>query len=118
MGSASPATAQQPAQIDAVAASPDRFRIILENDHVRVIEYTLGPGERDQWHTHPPKVSYVVRSGQLRIHLADGSSFLSDEKQGTAVWMETLPRHYAENVGQTPVTILLIEVKPPKPGTR
>ena len=43
----------------------------LENENVRVLEYVLEPGERDQWHTHPAKVSYV-RGGELRIHLADG----------------------------------------------
>ena len=102
---------QQPAQIDPVVVSPDRFKILLENEHVRVVEYMLGPGERDQWHTHPPKVSYVVSGGELRIHLADGTSFPSDEKEGTAVWMNALPRHYAENVGTTPVRIVLIEVK-------
>ena len=103
--------AQQKTQLDAVAVSPDRFVILLENEDVRVIEYTLRPGERDQWHSHPPKVSYVVSGGKLRIHLADGTSFQSDEKQGSAVWMDALPRHYAENVGSTPVRIILTEVK-------
>lgn len=96
---------------DAVRASPDRFRTLLENEHVRVLEYTLRPGERDQWHTHPPKVSYVVHGGRLRIHLADGSAFDTGEIAGTAAWMESVPRHYAENVGDTPVTIVLTEVK-------
>jgi quercetin dioxygenase-like cupin family protein len=98
-------------QIDAVAVSPDRFKILLENTHVRVIEYVLLPGERDQWHTHPPKVSYVVTGGTLRITTEDGQSFLTDEKAGSAVWMETLGRHFAQNVGQTPVRIVLVEVK-------
>lgn len=102
---------QQSAQIDPVVVSPKRFKILLNNEHVRVVEYTLRPGERDGWHTHPPKFSYVVSGGQLRIHLADGTSFPSDEKEGTAVWMNTLPRHYAENVGTTPVRIVLVEVK-------
>jgi quercetin dioxygenase-like cupin family protein len=105
------ASAQPAQEIDAVVASPDRFAVLLDNAQVRVLEYTLRPGERDQWHTHPPKVSYVVGGGQLRIHLADGTSFLSDETQGTAVWMDALPRHYAENVGKTDVTIVLTEVK-------
>jgi quercetin dioxygenase-like cupin family protein len=99
------------AAIDAVAVSPDRFKVLLENEHVRVIEYVLLPGERDQWHTHPPKVSYVVSEGTLRITTADGQSFLSDEKAGTATWMETVGRHFAPNVGKTPVRIVLIEIK-------
>jgi quercetin dioxygenase-like cupin family protein len=105
------ARSQQSVQIDPVVVSPNRFKILVENEHVRVVEYTLRPGERDQWHTHPPKVSYVVSGGELRIHLADGTSFPSDEKEGSAVWMNALPRHYAENVGNTPVRIVLIEVK-------
>jgi quercetin dioxygenase-like cupin family protein/ketosteroid isomerase-like protein len=105
------AGAQASEEIDAVVASPDRFHVLLDNPQVRVVEYTLRPGERDQWHTHPPKVSYVVRGGRLRIHLADGTSFVSDETQGTAMWMDALPRHYAENVGATDVTIVLTEVK-------
>lgn len=99
------------AQVDAAVAAPERFKVLLENEHVRVLEYALQPGERDQWHTHPAKVSYVVGGGKLRIHLADGTSFDADEKAGTASWMEALPRHYAENTGSTAVRIVLVEVK-------
>ena len=109
--SSSVAETSPPAEIDPLVASPGNFKKLLENERVRVLEYTLQPGERDQWHTHPPKVSYVVSGGELRIHLADGTSFASDEKEGTAVWMKAVPRHYAENVGGTPVRIVLVEVK-------
>lgn len=97
--------------IDAVRASPDRFRVLLDNNEVRVVEYVLQPGQRDQWHTHPAKVSYVVNGGTLRITLADGTSAVSEERQGTARWMNTLGRHYATNIGKTPVRIVLVEVK-------
>lgn len=104
-------SARQPQQVDPVAVSPDRFTILLENQHVRVVEYVLLPGQRDQWHTHPPKVSYVVSGGTLRITTEDGQSFLTDEKTGVASWMDTLGRHFAENVGKTSVRIILIEIK-------
>jgi len=97
--------------IDALVASPDRFKVLLENDEVRVIEYELLPGQRDQWHTHPPKVSYVISGGTLRISLDDGSSFEVTETTGSATWMNSLGRHFAENVGPTAVRILLVEVK-------
>ena len=110
-----PAAGQAPAgritAIDAVLVSPDRFKVLLENEHVRVIEYALLPGERDQWHTHPPKVSYVVTGGTLRITTEDGQSFLTEEKAGSATWMDALGRHYAQNVGKTPVRIVPVEVK-------
>ena len=97
--------------IDAVAASPDTFKLLLENDEVRVLEYELLPGQRDQWHTHPPKVSYVVSGGTLRITLKDGSDFEVTETTGDATWMNAVGEHFAENVGSTPVRILLVEVK-------
>ena len=108
---ASQAPADRVTPIDAVSVSPDRFKVLLENAHVRVIEYVLLPGERDQWHTHPPKVSYVVTGGTLRITTDDGQSFLADEKTGSATWMDALGRHFATNVGKTPVRIVLIEIK-------
>ena len=103
--------AQDIEQIDPVSVSPEIFTVVLENEHVRVIEYTLAPGQRDEWHTHPPKASYVLQHGTLRITTEDGTSFLTEEKPRAASWMGTLGRHYAENVGTTSVRILLIEVK-------
>ena len=104
-------SAAQPATIDALTASPDNFKLLLENEHVRVLEYTLQPGKRDLWHTHPPKVSYVVTGGSLRITTEDGKSFLFEDVAGTATWTGTVGRHFVENVGKTPVRVVLVEVK-------
>lgn len=97
--------------IDALTASPANFTLLLENEHVRVLEYVLLPGEQDQWHTHPPKVSYVLSGGKLEVHLDDGTFFLADEKTGTADWAGVRGKHYVKNVGATPVRILLVEDK-------
>lgn len=97
--------------IDALTASPANFKLLLENEHVRVLEYTLQPGEKDQPHTHPPKVSYIVTGGSLRITTQDGKSFLADDAADTAVWSEAVGWHYVENVGRTPVRVVLVEVK-------
>jgi len=35
------------AYIDPVTASPNNYKIILENEHVRVLEMTLKVGETD-----------------------------------------------------------------------
>ena len=100
-----------PTDIDALTASPANFTLLLENEHVRVLEYVVLPGEQDQWHTHPPKVSYVLSGGKLEIHLDDGTSFLADEKTGAADWAGVRGKHYVRNVGTTPVRILLVEDK-------
>lgn len=102
---------RQSDQIDALKASPDNFKLLLENENVRVLEYVLRPGEKDIWHTHPPKSSYVVSGGQLKIYLENGETFLADEQAGTASWMKALGKHYVENVGNTEVKVILTEVK-------
>ena len=33
-------------EIDVVKATPDKTKILLENEYVRVIEYSLKPGEK------------------------------------------------------------------------
>ena len=101
---------EQP-DIDAIKASPKQFKILLENNHVRVLQYTLKPGEKDEWHTHPPKSSYVVSGGKLKVYLENGKTILADEKAGTASWMDHVSKHYVENIGNSTVKIILTEIK-------
>lgn len=100
----------QSTDIDPVSVSPDKYTVLLENDRMRVVEYSIKPGERDQPHTHPPKVSYVASGGSLRITLGD-TSFISNDSTGEVSWRGRVPRHFAENVGTTSIRILLFEVK-------
>lgn len=96
---------------DPVVASPDKYHVLFENQHVRVVEYRIEPGERDNWHSHPPKIAYVVEPGTLRITTATGRSFVVEEQQGTARWLGAVGRHYGENIGATPVKIVFVEIK-------
>ena len=105
------AAGQEPAEIDPVREFPDKYTVLFENEHVRVVEYAVDPGERDGTHTHPPKLSYVLAGGTLRISPEGAEPFLSEEETGATHWSERLGRHDAENVGETTVRILLVEVK-------
>ena len=107
-----PGTAAELAeQVDPVEVSPTQFKIDFENDHVRIVSYHLQPGERDNWHTHPAKVSVITGGGLLRITTGDGESFEVTEEAGTASWMPALGRHFAENIGDTTVKVVLVEIK-------
>lgn len=105
------AAQQQSDDIDPVVVSATMYKVLLENEYVRVVEYQINPGERDNWHTHPAKASYVVSGGSLRITTAEGESFIVDEATGSASWFDTVGKHFAENVGTTPIRIVLVEVK-------
>lgn len=123
MGLAAPLSAQsaQPdaqQQVDALTASPENFRLVLENETVRVLEYTLLPGQKDRQHTHPRRVAHVISGGTLRVGLPDGTAIVVEEKTGTSAWSDPAPLHDTENIGTTPITILLVEVKTPVSGGR
>ena len=98
-------------EIDFVKSSPDKTRILLENEYVRVIEYTLKPGEKDSTHTHPPKMSYIISGGTVRVYPENEKPFDANEIKGVAEWADKRGKHYVENIGKTTVTILLTEVK-------
>ena len=98
-------------EIDALKASPDNFKLLLENDKVRMLEYTLKPGSKDQIHTHPPKSSYIVTGGKLKVYRIGGDSEIFDEIPGTASWMDYVGEHYVENIGTTEIKIILTEIK-------
>lgn len=105
-------TAQQkPDHIEVTEVSPDIYTVLLENEHVRVLEYLIEPGEKEAWHTHPPKVSYIISGGTLRITTEGGDSFVADEESGNTAWMGAVGRHFGENIGTTPIRIVLVEVK-------
>lgn len=97
--------------VDGLASSPGNFKLLLENDRVRVLQYTLPPGARDHWHTHPSRVGYVLSGAKIRVTEADGSHEDYDEKTGDTYWGEFSPLHDTLNLDTTPYIALLIEVK-------
>jgi quercetin dioxygenase-like cupin family protein len=44
---------------DPVRLSPQYYNVLLENEHVRVLEYRLKPGEKESMHSHPAGIVYV-----------------------------------------------------------
>ena len=97
--------------VDGLISSPANFKLLLENDQVRVLQYSLRPGEVDHWHTHPPRVGYVLAGAKVRVTRADGSHEDYDEKTGDTYWGEYSPLHVTANIGTTPYVALLVELK-------
>jgi beta-alanine degradation protein BauB len=103
--------------VDGLASSPGNFKLLLENENVRVLQYTLLPGAQDHWHTHPPRVGYVLSGAKIRVTEADGSHEDYDEKTGDIYWGEYSKLHNTLNTGTTPYIALLVEVKGAKPSS-
>jgi len=51
---------------DVVKVSPGTSKVMLENQHVRVIEATFKPGAKEPVHTHPAGWYYVTKAGRSK----------------------------------------------------
>ncbi len=105
------ASAQSGELLDPVIISPEDYQLKFENDHVRVVEYEILPGEKEKWHIHPAKVAYVLSKGKLKVTTDNGESFVVNEGQGEVRWLGAVGKHYGENVGDTPIRIVFVEIK-------
>lgn len=106
-----PEAAPAQASLDAVAASPMHYGVLLDNSFVRVLRVTLPPGERDEMHTHPTSAWYSIAEGSMRIHEADGSTTDVPITTGQAGLSLAGSAHARENVGTTPLEFILVERK-------
>lgn len=96
---------------DIVAVAPAHTRVLVDNAQVRVIESTLPPGAKDPMHTHPAGWYYVTRPGAMNVIYADGRKETWAPKAGESGWLPGEAAHSSENIGRTPITFVLVEVK-------
>ncbi len=100
--------------LDPVATNPGHYRVVLENESVRVLEYTDEPGTVTTPHDHPDSVM-VTLTGFRRRLVTPSSSRDVELVAGQAHWLPA-QRHHGENTGQTPTHVLLVELKRPVTG--
>ena len=98
---------------DPVHSDGDKYKVLLENDRVRVLGYTDQPGEKTQQHLHPSFVVYAVGSFKRRLTLADGRVLTREFKAGDILYSQG-ETHIGENIGTTPTQVIMVEVKDTK----
>jgi hypothetical protein len=99
--------------LDPVASNPDHYRVLFENDRVRVLEYTDSPGDRTVPHQHPDSVMYTLSSFDRRLGSTEQTMDVHLDA-GLVRWVGA-QEHWGENTGQTPTHTLFVELKEPAP---
>ena len=95
---------------DVAAVNPGNMKVTLDNQQVRVMEATLKPGVKEQMHSHPSSIVYVLTGGKVRSHTPDGKVSEATYTAGQTIYREPLT-HWAENVGTTTIRLLVVELK-------
>jgi quercetin dioxygenase-like cupin family protein len=110
-----------PKELDAVTADPAHHRLVLENERVRVLDTVVPAGANTPVHTHRwPAVEYVLSTANFVCRNRDGQVVLDTRTAGgeprpsEVVWADPLPPHQVENVGDTEMRIITVELKDPR----
>jgi beta-alanine degradation protein BauB len=100
---------------DPVVTDPDLYRVVFENERVRVLEYRDEPGATTHPHRHPDSVM-VTLSGFRRRVWAGGREVDVELSAGQARWVGA-QEHVGENTGHTATHAVFVELKEPGSGT-
>jgi beta-alanine degradation protein BauB len=95
---------------DPVKLAPDKYKVIFNNDKVRVLDVRLKPGEKSPMHSHPNYIVYALNSSTVKFTSKDGKTTDFKTKAGQCVWRDA-ESHAVENAGKTETHVLNIELK-------
>lgn len=95
---------------DVIDVAPEQFKVLLENENVRVLEFKMKPGDKQEIHTHPATVHIELTPTKVKITTPDGKVMESGGKQGEALWVGPV-KHTVENVGDNEIHGYIVELK-------
>ena len=99
-----------PASPNIVLQTTGQNSIVVSDDRVRVLDFQLKKGAKEDFHAHPAAVTYVLTPFKIRFTFPDGSTRVREAKAGDVFYGDALT-HASENIGDTDAHGLLIEMK-------
>jgi len=108
LGLAGRSVAQDPAR-----AEPRSYKVVLENDKVRVLEYRSSPGMGvcgKGTHFHPAHVTVSLTAGKVRVKTPEGKTRIDEAPAGT-IFFAPAETHSVENIGGSNMRAYIVELK-------
>ena len=97
---------------DPVPLYPDNYKVMIENERVRVMDFRLRKGDTERFHSHPAHVLYVLEPFTIRFKLPDGSTAVRRARAGELLFSEAVT-HSPTNIGEGDAHGILVELKTP-----
>ena len=89
---------------------PDKYKLVLENERVRVYDYIDKPDDKTQLHHHDAFILHALSPFKRKLTFENGESVTREFKGGETFWSES-QNHIGENVGDTDTHALIVELK-------
>jgi hypothetical protein len=97
--------------LDPTATNPGLYKVIFENDRVRVLDYLDKPGESTTPHLHPDSVMYPLSSFKRRL-ISSGREVDVEIGAGSVRWLDA-QEHSGVNIGDSATHVIFVELKEP-----
>jgi beta-alanine degradation protein BauB len=98
---------------DAFKVNPRSYKVMFENEKMRVLEYVAGPnlpvcgiGK----HSHPQHLTMQLTDAKVKVTGADGKPFVVEAKAGDMFWSPA-ETHSTENLTGSTVRAYIVEFK-------
>ena len=95
---------------EAAQVAPQVYKVLFENERVRLLDVRMKPGDESEQHSHPDYLLYALEGGKVKLTDASGQSAEVEIQAGDAMWREA-EEHSALNIGTTELHALFVELK-------
>ena len=95
---------------DPTVVDGDHYKAEFENDRVRIVRITYGPGEESVMHFHPDSVAVFLTDHLTQMTTPDGSTSEAEAAAGDSLFSPA-GQHLPKNVSDGPLELVLIELK-------
>lgn len=95
---------------DAVKVAPHVYKVLFENERVRVLDVNMEADGSTEMHSHPDTLIYALSGGKVTFTDPSGDVADLDISAGDTIWVDAT-EHATENVGGSGIRALLIEPK-------
>ena len=96
-------------QMDPMVIASNVYKLVAENERMRVLKTTFKPGATAKMHHHPQHMVYVLKGGKLRM-VSEGKTQELALEEGQAVFLAE-QNHEATNIGDTTIDLIVVEMK-------
>jgi quercetin dioxygenase-like cupin family protein len=98
---------------DAAKVDSQHYKVESENSRVRVLRAKYGPHEKSVMHSHPDLVAIFQTDGRVKFTYPGGKTEVREMKAGQTLFTPAI-KHLPENLGDSEMEIILVELKTPK----
>ena len=95
---------------DATKVDPKHYKVLSENDQVRILKVHYDAHEKSVMHSHPAGVAVFLTDSKGQFTFPDGKTEQMSGKAGDARYTPAVT-HLPENTGDKPFEVIVIELK-------